>query len=142
MAKTLVMYRLQQYGIEDVEDVISLQFLQDGIKGYPEVAMKCMPNDIGNLLPGCEGEPGMMIFCDEEGKLKDLEPSFIRPTDGDTLVGKLYWVCYKDIQVEYEPGYFEPDMIFTPLTEKMMAAIILKLKKWNWNEVMFDERNV
>ena len=52
----------------------SLKKLQNIVDGYIEVALK---------------GPGFVVYCNEEGLLKDLPFNCYRPTDGHPLVGTL-----------------------------------------------------
>ena len=66
-------------------DTITLEDLQGAVGGWIETAV--------------EGD-GFMIFCNEEGRIYGLAPNFVRPFDGEVIVGPVIAVGMDDEGME------------------------------------------
>ena len=141
MAKTLVMHRIHEYGIEDVEDTITYPQLKELIGGWAEIAMKTNVDGVATLIPtfskkDLKSYDGVMVFCDSDGHPKGLGLTWVRPWDNAPLVGKLCWVAYRNVVVDRSP-----DIELYPLPTACINAMINYLKQMGWGQLMaFDEK--
>ena len=132
------MHRSLEYGFDDVSQESNFSEMKIKINGWVQVAIKS-PNEqisaLGFMIFPDAAYSGIMIFCDEEGLLKNLELTWRRPWDEAPLVGKLYWVAYREIMTDEGP-----DFTIHPLPEHQIRSIVADLTTLGWNELMlFDE---
>lgn len=137
MNQALVMHRMLEYSLEEIKHEITYADLKTKIGGWAEIAIRCDAEHIGQMVPGCNGEPGIVVMCDSDGHPKNLNLTYFRPNDMSPLVGKLYWLSYKEISTNEGP-----DFVFHPLTEKHKECLVQALKDNGWGELIVFEESV
>jgi len=76
-----VYYKRPGKNIVDVKIPNELEWLQGAVEGYVEAA---------TLRKGKNGIPDLVMLCNEEGKLKNMEPNFL--WQYDQVVGPVLFV--------------------------------------------------
>jgi hypothetical protein len=129
------MHRSKEYKLEEVPIDVNHEWLRENMNGWPETALRIHPSRISDMLTGCpRGEPGIMIMCDSDGHAKELDFTMFRATDGAPLVGKLYWLSYKEIYILGEMDYS-----MHALTKNQLESILKMLGNLGWSEIVFEE---
>lgn len=134
MGQVLVMEPGQCYRLVETADNLTYPMLQKIIGGWVGVALRVPAEQIHKVLPNTKSKSNMIIFCDDEGYLKELPPTCGRASDGHMLVGPVVYARY----TEYwdEDGR---DERYHPLDKIQLADFVKMLKNMNWNELMLDE---
>lgn len=134
MGKVLVMEPDHQYRLVEVPPNVTYPVLKKIIGGWVGIAMRVPPEFIQRMLPNTKSTNGIIIFCDDDGYVKRLQPTCVRTTDNHVLVGPVVYARYSE--------YYDEDgkdERYHALDEHQLNDLIKQLKGMNWNEIVMDE---
>lgn len=132
--KILVMQPGNVYSLLSAGDRITFDDLRLIIGGWVGIALRVPPAQIKRLLPNTKSKNGMIIFCDDEGYLKGLQPTCTRAGDNHVLVGPVVYTRYKNVFLEDGP-----DEIYSSLDDEQLNDLVTLLKQRHWAEIIMDE---